>query len=85
MKIVPPEEDSDLSWAKPLVDGARAAIARGEFIGLDEFGAEIRETIEKLTEPGAQSSSAARRSRRSAVSTALARTSALPVSPKRSS
>lgn len=41
-------EDSDLSWAKPLVDEARAGIARGEYVELDEFRAEIRETIAKL-------------------------------------
>ncbi len=85
MEIVPPEGDSDPSWAKPLVEEARATIARGEFIGLDGFRAGIRETIEKLAEPGAQSKSAARSSRRSATSTDFARTSARPISPKRSS
>ncbi len=40
--------DSDLSWAKPLVDEARAGIARGAYVELDEFRAEIRETIAKL-------------------------------------
>ncbi len=42
------EEDDDLSWAKPLVDEARAGIARGEYIELDKFQAEIQETIAKL-------------------------------------
>jgi antitoxin ParD1/3/4 len=42
------EEDGDLSWAKPHVDEARAGIARGEYVELDEFRAEIRETIAKL-------------------------------------
>jgi antitoxin ParD1/3/4 len=42
------DDDGDLSWAKPLVDEARAGIARGEHIELDEFRAEIRETIAKL-------------------------------------
>ncbi len=40
--------DDDFSWAKPFVDEARAGIARGEEIGLDEFRKEIRETIAKL-------------------------------------
>jgi Arc/MetJ-type ribon-helix-helix transcriptional regulator len=43
------DDDGDLSWAKPLVDEARAGIARGEYVELDEFRAEIRETIAKLT------------------------------------
>jgi len=41
-------EDDDLAWAKPYVDEATAAIARGEHVSLDEFRAEIRETIAKL-------------------------------------
>jgi antitoxin ParD1/3/4 len=30
------EEGDDLAWAKPYVDEARAAIARGEFVSLEE-------------------------------------------------
>lgn len=30
------EGDDDMAWAKPYVDEARAAIARGEFITLEE-------------------------------------------------
>jgi antitoxin ParD1/3/4 len=41
-------EEDDLAWAKPYVDEARAAIARGEHISLDEFRAEIHRTIAKL-------------------------------------
>jgi antitoxin ParD1/3/4 len=33
------EEADDLAWAKPYVDEARAAVARGEFITLEEFKA----------------------------------------------
>jgi antitoxin ParD1/3/4 len=33
------EESDDLAWAKPYVDEARAAVARGEFISLDEHKA----------------------------------------------
>jgi|EndMetStandDraft_7_1072992.scaffolds.fasta_scaffold280274_2 antitoxin ParD1/3/4 len=31
------DEDDDLSWAKPYVDEARAAVARGEVITAEEF------------------------------------------------
>ena len=30
-------ETDDLAWAKPLVDEARASVARGEFLTHDEF------------------------------------------------
>ena len=33
------EESDDLSWAKPYVDEARAAVARGEFASLEEHRA----------------------------------------------
>jgi len=33
------EESDDLSWAKPFVDEARAAVARGEFVSLEEHKA----------------------------------------------
>jgi antitoxin ParD1/3/4 len=33
------EEGDDLSWAKPYVDEARAAVARGEFVSLEEHKA----------------------------------------------
>jgi len=33
------EETDDLSWAKPYVDEARAAVARGEFVSLEEHKA----------------------------------------------
>jgi antitoxin ParD1/3/4 len=32
-------DDDDMAWAKPLVDEARAAIARGEFVSLEEHKA----------------------------------------------
>ena len=38
-------EDGDFAWAKPYVDEARAAIAQGEQVTLDEFRSEIRETM----------------------------------------
>jgi antitoxin ParD1/3/4 len=31
------EEPDDMAWAKPLVDEARAAVAKGEVISLEEF------------------------------------------------
>ena len=33
------EETDDLAWAKPYVDEARAAVARGEYVTLDEHKA----------------------------------------------
>ena len=33
------EESDDLSWTKPYVDEARAAVARGEFVSLEEHEA----------------------------------------------
>ena len=30
-------ESDDLAWAKPLVDEARAGVARGEFLTHDQF------------------------------------------------
>ena len=33
------EDGDDMAWAKPLVDEARAAVARGEFISLEEHKA----------------------------------------------
>jgi hypothetical protein len=34
-------DDDDLSWAKPYVDEARAAAARGEIVSLDDAIADI--------------------------------------------
>jgi antitoxin ParD1/3/4 len=33
------EENDDLAWAKPFVEEARAAVARGEFVSHDEHKA----------------------------------------------
>ena len=41
-------EDDDLAWAKPLVDEARDAVARGEFVSLDEHKAHIAALLESL-------------------------------------
>jgi len=34
-------DDDDLSWAKPYVDEARAAVARGEIVSLEDAVADI--------------------------------------------
>jgi hypothetical protein len=34
-------EDDDLSWAKPYADEARAAVARGEVVSLEDAVADI--------------------------------------------
>lgn len=41
-------EDDDLAWAKPLVDEAREAVARGEFITLEEHKARNAARLAKL-------------------------------------
>lgn len=33
------DDEDDVAWAKPLVDEARAAIARGEFVSFEEHKA----------------------------------------------
>jgi antitoxin ParD1/3/4 len=38
----------DLAWAKPLVDEARAAVARGESMTLDEYRTMMAERFGKL-------------------------------------
>jgi len=41
-------EIDDLAWAKPLVDEARASIARGEFMTLEEHRARMDKRFGKL-------------------------------------
>ena len=41
-------EHDDLAWAKPLVDEARAAVARGEYIEGDEFLSKLDRLIVSL-------------------------------------
>ena len=41
--------DEDLSWVKPLLDEARAEIARGEGISLEEFRARMRARKDALS------------------------------------
>jgi antitoxin ParD1/3/4 len=40
--------DDDLSWAKPYVDEALAAAARGDVITLDQHKAEIEKQLKAL-------------------------------------
>jgi antitoxin ParD1/3/4 len=42
------DEEDDLAWAKPLVDEARAEIARGEVLSGEEFFASLDDQIAKL-------------------------------------
>lgn len=42
------ETDHDLAWAKPYVDEAREAVARGEFMTLDEYRARMTKRLEGL-------------------------------------
>ncbi len=43
-----PGDLSDLSWAKSYADEARAALARGEYISIDEFRQRLAERIRSL-------------------------------------
>lgn len=45
------DEDDDLAWAKPLVDEARASIARGEGVPAADVKAEIEARLRKLGTP----------------------------------
>ena len=42
------EESDDLAWAKPYVDEARAAVARGETISLEQHKARNAARLAKL-------------------------------------
>ena len=41
-------DDADLGWARPLVDNARTAVARGETSTLEEAIADIDEVLRSL-------------------------------------
>jgi len=41
-------DDTDLAWARPLVDDARAAVARGETSTLEEAVADIDQVLRSL-------------------------------------
>jgi Arc/MetJ-type ribon-helix-helix transcriptional regulator len=43
-----PLELRDLSWAKPYLDEARASLARGEGITLEEFNAHVEKSLKEL-------------------------------------
>ena len=43
-----PIDTTDLSWAKPYLDAARAELARGEYVTHEEFKREFAERIKAL-------------------------------------
>jgi Arc/MetJ-type ribon-helix-helix transcriptional regulator len=45
---VMPLELRDLSWAKPYLDEARASLARGEGVTLEEFNARVEKLLEEF-------------------------------------
>jgi len=47
-EIANAEGDDDMAWAKPLVDEARAAVARGETITLEEHRTRNAERLATL-------------------------------------
>ncbi|MEJ0078554.1 MAG: hypothetical protein WDO17_24560 [Alphaproteobacteria bacterium] len=47
-ELMRPVDTTDLSWAKPYIDEARASLARGEFVTLDEFNAHVDEKLKTL-------------------------------------
>jgi antitoxin ParD1/3/4 len=46
--LLMPVDTTDLSWAKPYLDEARAQIARGEYVTHEEFKRELAERIKSL-------------------------------------
>ena len=42
-----PVDTTDLSWAKPYLDEARAQIARGEYVTLDEFNTYVEKRLKE--------------------------------------
>lgn len=42
-------EEDDLAWAKPLVDEALAAVARGEIMSVEEHKARMKTVLATLT------------------------------------
>ncbi len=47
-ELMRPLDTADLSWAKPLVDEARAQIERGETVSLEAFNAHVDEKLKGL-------------------------------------
>jgi Arc/MetJ-type ribon-helix-helix transcriptional regulator len=45
--LMPPEL-RDLSWTKPYLDEARASLARGEGVTLEEFNAQVEKRLKEL-------------------------------------
>jgi len=43
-----PVDTEDLAWVKPYLDEARAEIARGKVVSLDEFNAHVDARLKKL-------------------------------------
>ncbi len=43
-----PIDTSDLDWVRPYLDEARAEIARGEYVTLEEFNAHANERLKAL-------------------------------------
>lgn len=43
-----PVDTTDLSWAKPYLDVARAQIERGETVTLEDFNAHVDEKLKEL-------------------------------------
>lgn len=47
--LLMPVETGDLEWVRPYLDEARASVARGEVITLEEFRDEMAAHIERLS------------------------------------
>ena len=43
-----PLDTDDLSWAKPYLDEARAEIARGNYLTLEEFNAHVGKRLKEM-------------------------------------
>jgi antitoxin ParD1/3/4 len=45
--LLMPVDTDDLSWAKPYLDEARAQVARGEYVTLEEFNAHVEKRLKE--------------------------------------
>ena len=52
VNLIMPVDTTDLSWAKPYLDEARAQLRRGEFVEHGDFKRELAERVKVLRRQG---------------------------------
>lgn len=48
--LILPTDDDDLAWAKPLVDEAREAIAKGDYLTLEQYRRGVKQLLDDLND-----------------------------------